>query len=102
MMPGTRGICTTWHPGIPIDSTQSQIPFSSGLCCRDRRLRQAQSLGATVMRNLLAGDYAGTISRSTRSASVANAAVPDVGSLGPCANLAVICTAADATEIVDS
>jgi acetyltransferase len=53
-----------------------------------------QSLGATVMRNLLAGDYAGTIFPvNPRHASVAGIrAVPDVGSLDRAPDLAVICT----------
>ncbi len=53
-----------------------------------------QSLGAMVMRNLLAGGYAGTIlpvnPKHSRVAGVR--AVPDVGSLDQAPDLAVVCT----------
>ena len=53
-----------------------------------------QSLGATVMRNLLAGSYSGAVFPvNPRHASVAGLrAVPDVGSLDQAPDLAVICT----------
>ncbi|HEV8260120.1 MAG TPA: bifunctional acetate--CoA ligase family protein/GNAT family N-acetyltransferase [Burkholderiales bacterium] len=53
-----------------------------------------QSLGATVMRNLLAGGYAGSIFPvNPKHASVAGIrTVPDVGSLEQAPDLAVICT----------
>jgi len=53
-----------------------------------------QSLGATVMRNLLAGGYAGALFPvNPKHVSIAGMhAVPDVGSLDQAPDLAVICT----------
>src|SRR6185436_9594695 len=53
-----------------------------------------QSLGATVMRNLLAGGYAGNIVPvNPKHARVAGKrAFPDVGSLEQAPDLAIICT----------
>ena len=93
MMPGTRGICPRVRESR-LTVRNLKFLFRPGSVAVIGASDRPQSLGATVMRNLLAGDYAGTIFPvNPKHASVAGMrAVPDVGSLDQAPDLAVICT----------